>query len=84
MPTKKFRLVNLNPVGHYNTALPFFRSNRPAYYTRHNDLEIDRSAVVVAHRQKGRIVSAHTLAELCGFCEEINQRQKQTSKGNKQ
>jgi len=76
VPTKKFRLVNLNPVAHYNNVLPSFRSDRPAYYTRHNDFGLNRSTIEVAHRQRGRIIARHSLEETCDCCEQLNGKHK--------
>jgi hypothetical protein len=63
MPIKKHRAVNLHR--------PTFLLPRLKSYELPG-LELHRDRIEVAHRERGRVIVRHTLAESCDECENLN------------
>ena len=51
-------------------AVLLFHEQKAHY--RHRDSVLNRATVIVEHKESGRIVMRHSLAESCESCEEAN------------
>jgi hypothetical protein len=73
MPIKKYRDVNLNRPRQLAPRLRSYELQAPR-------ANYDRLLIAVEHRQHGRVVCRHTLAESCECCEWVGERQNKPEK----